>query len=124
MFDIGMPELIVIFIVGLLVLGPKKFPEVARALGKGLGELKKTLEDVKSSVHDELGDATSDIKDTIMDAKEKMETEVREAGKTISGTMEQVKAEVTSGTEEIKEELEKPVYGTGKSSAAGAEEKK
>ena len=38
MFDIGMPEMIVIFIVALLVLGPKKLPEVARALGKGLAE--------------------------------------------------------------------------------------
>ena len=36
MFGIGMPEVAVIIVVALLVLGPKRLPEVARALGKGL----------------------------------------------------------------------------------------
>lgn len=41
MFGIGLPELILIMIVGLIVFGPGKLPEVGRALGKGLREFKK-----------------------------------------------------------------------------------
>ena len=47
MFDIGLPELIVIFVVALLVFGPKRLPELARSLGKGIGELKRAFQDVR-----------------------------------------------------------------------------
>lgn len=41
MFGIGIPELILILIVGLVVFGPSKLPEIGRAVGKGLREFKK-----------------------------------------------------------------------------------
>ncbi len=50
MFDLGMQELIVIFAVALLVFGPKKLPELSRALGKGIRELKIALRGVKDSI--------------------------------------------------------------------------
>jgi len=56
MFDIGLQELIVIFVVALLVFGPKRLPEIGKTLGKGLAELKKAMEDVKQQVHSEVGD--------------------------------------------------------------------
>ncbi len=46
MFGIGMPEAILIGIVALLVVGPKKLPELARTLGKGLNEFRRTASDV------------------------------------------------------------------------------
>jgi sec-independent protein translocase protein TatA len=40
-FSVGMPELLVILIVALLVLGPKRLPEIARSLGKGMAEFRR-----------------------------------------------------------------------------------
>ena len=63
MFGIGMPELAVILVVGLIVLGPKRLPEVAKALGKGLaefrrvtGEVNKELEAARSMIEQEARD--------------------------------------------------------------------
>lgn len=54
MFDLGIQELIVIFIVALLVFGPKKLPELGRSLGKGIAELKKAMQGVKEQMDTEL----------------------------------------------------------------------
>jgi TatA/E family protein of Tat protein translocase len=53
-FGIGMPELIVIFIVALLVFGPKKLPELGKALGRGLAEFKRASEELKEGLTTDL----------------------------------------------------------------------
>ena len=63
MFGIGVPELLVIFVVALIVLGPKRLPDVAKALGKGLAEFRK---------------ATSDLTDELRNAQTMIEREGRE----------------------------------------------
>jgi sec-independent protein translocase protein TatB len=50
MFGIGMPELAVIIVVALVVLGPKRLPEVARSLGKGLAEFRRLTGDVNKEL--------------------------------------------------------------------------
>jgi Tat protein translocase TatB subunit len=47
MFGIGMPELVLILAVALIVLGPKRLPEIARALGKGLAEFRRATDELK-----------------------------------------------------------------------------
>jgi len=123
MFDIGMPEMIVIFIVALLVLGPKKLPEVAKALGKGLAEFKKTLQDVKESVGDEFKESTSEIRDVVTDVKKQIVTEAQETGKTISGTIQDVKEQVAVETEELNKTLENDVKVAEKDVESGPEGK-
>ena len=50
MFGIGPQELLVILVVGLLVLGPKRLPEIARSLGRGLAEFRRASSDLRQSL--------------------------------------------------------------------------
>ncbi len=53
MFGIGFSELVLIFVVALLVLGPKRLPEVAKTLGRLYRDIKSTMDEVKSVVSEE-----------------------------------------------------------------------
>ncbi len=59
MFGIGMPELLLILGLALIVLGPKKLPELAKTLGKGLSEFRRATEGLK----DEFRKMEHDVED-------------------------------------------------------------
>jgi sec-independent protein translocase protein TatB len=54
MFGIGLPELIIIIVVALLVVGPSKLPELARSMGRALGEFRRMADDVKDTIEHEM----------------------------------------------------------------------
>ncbi len=69
MWNLGFPELVIIFIVALVIFGPRKLPELGRSLGKGLSEfkrasneLKRTWEEEVEAVKHEVDVETEDLK--------------------------------------------------------------
>jgi sec-independent protein translocase protein TatB len=74
MFGIGMPEMLLILAVALIVIGPKKLPDLAKSLGRAMGEFKKATSEIKESigadadfkeVKETLTDIQKDIKGTV-----------------------------------------------------------
>jgi sec-independent protein translocase protein TatA len=51
LFDVGIQEIILILIIALIVVGPKKLPEMARSLGKGLREFRRATSEVRDSLN-------------------------------------------------------------------------
>lgn len=62
MFGLGMPEILLILAIALIVIGPQKLPEVAKMLGKAMGEFKRSAQDLKDSI---------DIETTVKDVNPK-----------------------------------------------------
>jgi sec-independent protein translocase protein TatA len=64
--SIGVPELIVILAIALLIFGPKKLPEVGRSLGKALREFRKTSDEIKEKIEEEIqAEEFKDIKEEL-----------------------------------------------------------
>ena len=67
MFGIGFPELIIIMAIALIVIGPSKLPDLARALGKGMAEFRKATQEIKDSLDldEDLAEVKRDLTDSI-----------------------------------------------------------
>jgi sec-independent protein translocase protein TatA len=52
--SIGMPELIIIFVIALIIFGPKKLPELGRSLGRSLNEFKRASNELKNTLEEEV----------------------------------------------------------------------
>ena len=83
MFGIGIPELLVILAVALIVLGPKRIPEAARSLGRGLAEFRR---------------ATAGIADEFQNAQNALEEEYRKERSTARQAAAKPAADVTTGS--------------------------
>ena len=63
MFGLGLPELIVIFVIALVVFGPKKLPDLGKSVGRAMAEFKKAQQEFQDSVQAEMKDVekTADL---------------------------------------------------------------
>ncbi|MBF0565335.1 MAG: twin-arginine translocase TatA/TatE family subunit [Nitrospirae bacterium] len=83
MFDLGIQEIVMIFVVALLVFGPKNLPELATKVGKFLGGLRKILFDFKTQMHAEMGDDHIPLRDEM----EKINREIAEIKRAATETI-------------------------------------
>lgn len=63
MFGIGMSELLIILGLALILIGPRKLPELARSLGKTMGELRRATDDLKETIAEEIEPIKEEIPD-------------------------------------------------------------
>ncbi|MCZ6710809.1 MAG: Sec-independent protein translocase protein TatB [Gammaproteobacteria bacterium] len=80
MFDVGFPELVLIAVVGLLVIGPERLPEALRTLGLWLGRMRRSFVSVKNEIEKEIG--MDEVRrqlhnEAVMDEMKRIENEVR-----------------------------------------------
>ena len=74
MFGIGMPEMILILAIALIVIGPKKLPDLAKSLGRAMNEFKKATREIKESI--DVGDDLKDVKKSFDDLNTDIRTSV------------------------------------------------
>ena len=64
MGNLGLPEMLFIFVLALLIFGPKKLPELGRALGKGISEFRRASAELRSSLEREIESMDQESKTT------------------------------------------------------------
>jgi len=107
--SIGPAELILIFVIALLVFGPKKLPEIGRSVGKALREFKKTSEEIKGRIEEEI--EASEIKDIRKDIQAGVD-DLRSGMKTLTADVTVVPDEPKKDAE-IKKDTEAHETGEG-----------
>ena len=107
--QLGFPEILMIFIIALLVFGPKKLPELGKSLGKGLREFKKATDELKSNWDEQLKDvekSVNEVRDTVHSATRDVENKIKaEINSTTEPARPQPPAAAAAAAEESKKEV-------------------
>ena len=117
---IGMMELVVVFIVALLVIGPDKLPEYAKKLGKALKEFRKVSESVTSEIREDIIDPLNDATAPVREAFEP----ITDLSKDIKSDIDGIKKDFTDITKPkpVKKENKAEKETEGRSAEAAEEE--
>jgi TatA/E family protein of Tat protein translocase len=90
--SIGPAELVLIFVIALLVFGPKKLPEIGRSVGKALREFKKTSDEIKGRIEEEIeASELKDIRKDIQSGVDDLRTSVTKVATEIARVPEEIK---------------------------------
>src|SRR5215210_3710559 len=95
MFDIGFPEIVVIGVVALIVIGPERLPKAARTLGVLFGRLQRYVSDVKADISREME----------LEELRKLQQQVQGAAREIETSMSSAMSNIESGVRSVESEL-------------------
>lgn len=105
MFDIGFPELVVVSIVALVVIGPERLPETVRTIMLWIGRVRQTFTNIKTELEQEIG--ADEIRRQLHN--ETILKEINESKETISNSLQEVDKSIDEfkhGVAEINQNLE------------------
>jgi sec-independent protein translocase protein TatB len=113
MFEIGFPELLILCLVALLILGPQRMPEAIRTLGLWIGRFKRSFNQIKTEIEREVG--MDDVRrqlhnESILEELKRMEQEIGSEN-SIAGQQQNLQGETKAGDEPPAEKL--PPTDTG-----------
>ena len=108
MFGIGMPEMLLILAVALIVIGPKKLPDLAKSLGRAFGEFKKATNDLKDSleIDTDLRDVSKTFDEVADEITDSVDVSASQTESTETDSASQDEAEVSAAPPEDEDRME------------------
>ena len=104
---IGMQELIIIFVIALIVFGPRKLPQLGKSLGRSIAEFKRASNELRSTLEQEIRveETRKEIMDPIETLNSEAEEVIKEAPKKQSGSSH---TDTTASADSNKDQIENP----------------
>ncbi len=122
MFGLGMPEILLILAIALIVIGPKKLPDLAKTLGRAMGEFKRSAQDFKRSI-----DIETTVKDSVKDITsppaEDLKEVIKDVNKKDDQTTDTDEPEAFRRTAKKETDSEKPEADNASETASDADSK-
>jgi TatA/E family protein of Tat protein translocase len=119
--NLGFPEMMFIFILALILFGPKKLPEIGRQIGKGLAEFKRASREFQSQIEDEVRklEVEADLKNAIGPISLTETVSAQPPALTVGSSPEPSHPEVpTASSEELASAAAQPDYTSGHSASS------
>jgi sec-independent protein translocase protein TatB len=120
MFGIGSTEFVIILIVALVLIGPQKLPDIMKAVGKGIGELRRMSSDVKTTIEREIEKA-DELKRIEETKKELFGDDAEQIKQTLTGVAESFTAAVADPARELMKTAEEGESGAAAGAAGNTE---
>jgi len=96
--NLGMPEMFFLVVIGLLLFGPKKLPEIGRQLGKLMAEFKRASQEFQNQLQDEVRQL--EIEDDLKKVKESVQP-IGTAAREVHGSLQSVLSDPTPSPTEV-----------------------